>query len=69
MKRFLLGISALLLTTVMGFAQPALKLATYHGSSAPRVERVSRHRHHRQKRYKNNHRRYRQHGNRPHHGV
>jgi hypothetical protein len=65
MKRFLLGISALLLTTVMGFAQPTLRPATYSGGNGPRVERVSWHRRHKQKHYKN-HKRYRHHKNYPH---
>ena len=69
MKRFLLGISALLLTTVMGFAQPALRSATYSGNNSPRLERVARHRRHK-KHYKNSHRRNRHHNTqRPHHGV
>jgi hypothetical protein len=68
MKRFLLGISALLLTTVMGFAQPTLRPATYNGSNAPRLERVARHRRYKQKRYKS-HKRYRHHNYRPHQGV
>jgi hypothetical protein len=65
MKRFLLGISALLLTTVMGFAQRAVSPASYNGNSGPRLERVA-HRRHRQKHYKNHHRRARRHNNHPH---
>ena len=41
MKRFLLGISALLLTTVMGFAQPTVRPATYSGDNSPRLEGAS----------------------------
>jgi hypothetical protein len=41
MKRFLLGISALLLTTVIGFAQPTVRPATYSGSNSPRLENAS----------------------------
>ncbi len=63
MKRFLLGISALLLTTVMGFAQPSFRPAAYSGDG-PRIERISRHRRHKQKRYKN-HKRSRHHKNYP----
>ena len=67
MKRFLFGISALLLCAVMGFAQPTLRSATYNGNNGPRLEQVSRHRRHKQKRYKS-HKRYRHHNYRPHHG-
>jgi hypothetical protein len=63
MKRFLLGISALLLTAAMGFAQPTLKPATFNGHGA-RLEQV-RHRRHKQKHYKN-HKKYRHHNYRPH---
>jgi hypothetical protein len=66
MKRFLLGLSALLLMTVMGFAQPNLRPATYNRNSGPRLERVARHRRHKQKHYKNHHRRARRHNNHPH---
>jgi hypothetical protein len=41
MKRFLLGISALLLTTVIGFAQPTVRPATYSGTDSPRLENAS----------------------------
>ena len=68
MKRFWLGISALLLCTAMGFAQSAVRPATYNSSHAPRVERVSRHRHPKQKRYKN-HKRYRHHNDHARHGM
>jgi hypothetical protein len=60
MKRFLLGISALLLTAVMGFAEPSLRPATYRSGDAPRLEQV-RHRRHKQKRYKNHYKKNRHH--------
>jgi hypothetical protein len=41
MKRFLLGISALVLTTAMGFAQPTVRPATYNGTKSPRLENAS----------------------------
>jgi hypothetical protein len=66
MKRFLLGFSAFLLMTVMGFAQPTVRPAPYNGNNGPRLERVARHRRHRQKHYKNHHRRARRHNNHPH---
>lgn len=59
MKRFLLGISALLLTTVMGFAQPTVRFATYSGNNSPRLENASwwHHRNrHETKRYKDHYR-------------
>jgi hypothetical protein len=59
MKRFLFGISALLLTTAMGFAQPTVRPATYSGDNSPRLERASwwGHRNkHDKKRYKAHHR-------------
>ena len=60
MKRFLLGISALLLTAVMGFAQPGPRPATYTGANTPRLKQV-RHRRHKQKRYKNHYKKNRHH--------
>jgi hypothetical protein len=65
MKRVLLGISALLLTSALGFAQPTVRPATYNGNSGARLERVARHRRHKQKHYKNHHRRARRHNNHP----
>ena len=67
MKRFLLGISALWLTTVMGFAQPTLTPAAFNGNNSPRLERVARHRRHK-KHYKSSHRRNRRHNHHPHNG-
>lgn|SRR5690349_20832650 len=63
MKRFLLGISALLLTTVMGFAQPTVRSATYNGNHSPRLERASwwSRRNHDRDRYSSHHKNRRDH--------
>ena len=59
MKRFLLGISVFLLTTVIGFAQPTVRPATYNRNDSPRLENASwwHHRNrHESKRYKDHYR-------------
>lgn len=72
MKRFLLGISALLLTTAMGFAHPTVRPATYDGNHSPRLERASwwHHRNQRDKKHYRDHhknRRDNRHERRDHH--
>jgi len=67
MKRFLLGISAFLLTAVMGFAQPTVRTATYNGTNSPRLENASwwHHRNrHETKHYKDHYRNRRDRHNR-----